>query len=77
MIIKNKTLYDVLKWIARYCLGALAVLYGALADVWNLPMKTEIIMTLSALSVFINTLLGISNENYNRDGNSNNNNNNK
>lgn len=66
MIIKNKKLYDILKWLTRYCFGALAVLYGALADVWQLPLKTEVVMTLSALTVFINTLLGISNENYNK-----------
>lgn len=66
MMIKNEKLYDVLKYVSRYVIPALIVLYVALADTWQLPLKTEIAATLAAVEVFLNTLLGISNENYNK-----------
>lgn len=64
MTIKNTTLYDVLKWISRYCLPALAVFWVALSEIYNLPLRVEIPATLSAITVLMNTLLGISNENH-------------
>lgn len=67
MQIKNSKLYDVLKWLARYCLPALAVFWIALSEIYNLPLRTEIPATISAVVILLNTLLGISNENYNRD----------
>ena len=65
MIIPTK-LYDILKYISRYFIPAAIVLIVALFDTWSLPYKTEIAATLAAIEVFLNTLLGISNENFNR-----------
>lgn len=64
MYITNQKIYDLLKYLARYILPALATLYVALADTWGFPYKVEISATISAIVVFLNVLLGISNENY-------------
>lgn len=63
MKMNNKT-YDVLKYIAQIVLPALATLYFALSKIWNLPLGEEIVGTISALDIFLGTLLGISSANY-------------
>lgn len=55
----NEKLYKILAFIGRIGLPALATLYLALADLWHLPLKTEIAGTMSALSAFMNTVLSI------------------
>ena len=62
----NKT-YDVLKWIAQILLPALATLYFALSKVWNLPFGEEVIGTISAIDIFLGTILGISSVQYNKE----------
>lgn len=66
MIIRNSKVYDVLKYIGRYILPALAALYVAIAKTWALPYATEISATIMAVDTFLNVILGISNENYNK-----------
>lgn len=66
MVIKNSKLYDILKYIGRYILPALAALYVAIAKTWGLPFATEISATIMAVDTFLNVILGISNENYNK-----------
>ena len=63
-ILTDKT-YDILKWVALVLLPALAVLYGALAKVWNFPYPSEIVYTITAIDTFLGAVLGISNINYN------------
>lgn len=63
MKLSNKT-YDVMAWIGRYCLPALAVLYGTLGNIWALPYTEEIPLTITAVDVFLNALLGISSTSY-------------
>ena len=63
MKLDNKT-YDVLAWIGRILLPALATLWLSMADVWGLPYKVEIATTIVAVDTFLNTLLGISSANY-------------
>ena len=60
----NNTVYDVLSWIGKIVLPALAVLYAALADTWGLPYSSEVSATIMAIDVFLNALLGISTANY-------------
>lgn len=57
----NKT-YDILKYIGRIALPALATLYGTLSGIWNLPYGEAIVATISALALFLNALLQV---NYN------------
>lgn len=59
----NKT-YDRLKWIAQYLLPGFGTLYFALASIWGLPYGEQIVGTLSALTVFLGVILGISTTAY-------------
>lgn len=63
MIFKDEV-YDVLKWIGMTALPALAVLYGTIGKIWGLPFIQEIPLTITAIALFLNTLLGISSNNY-------------
>lgn len=60
----NDKLYDILSWIGKIVLPALAVLYATLADTWGLPYSSEISATIMAVDVFLNALLGISSASY-------------
>ena len=63
MILSNKT-YDILAFIGRVVLPALSVLYATLGEIWHLPFTKEIPLTITAIDLFLNTLLGISSNNY-------------
>ncbi len=52
----NKT-YDILAWVGRILLPALAVFYATLGKLWNLPYINEIPATITAVAVFINAIL--------------------
>lgn len=56
--------YDVLSWVGKTVLPALAVLYSTLGETWGFPYINEIPTTIMALDVFLNVLLGISSNNY-------------
>lgn len=56
--------YDTLAWIGRIVLPSLSVLYATLGKIWNLPYTEQIPLTITALDVFLNALLGISANNY-------------
>lgn len=60
----NDKLYDILCWIGRIVLPALAVLYTTLGDIWSLPYTSEIPATIMGVDVFLNALLGISSNTY-------------
>lgn len=64
-MLSNKT-YDILKWIAQILLPALATLYFALAKIWGLPYGVEVVGTITAVDLFLGTLLGISTAEYNK-----------
>ena len=63
----NDKVYDVLAWIGKIVLPSLSVLYGTLGKIWNLPFTEQIPMTIMALDVFLNSLLGISTVSYYKD----------
>lgn len=67
MTFTNKT-YDTLKWIAQYLLPGLGTLYFTLASIWGLPYGEQIIGTISALTIFLSVILGISTSNYLKTG---------
>lgn len=60
----NSKVYDQLKWVVQILLPACGVLYAGLSDWWNLPKPLEIVGTISLVSVFIGTILGLSSANY-------------
>lgn len=63
MKLSNKT-YDILAFIGRVVLPATSVLYATLGEIWHLPYTKEIPLTITAIDLFLNTLLGISANNY-------------
>jgi hypothetical protein len=66
MKLTNKA-YDVLKWIALIAMPALATLYIALAGIWGFPFAEEVVGTITAVDMFLGTLLGISTYKYNKE----------
>lgn len=62
---KNK-LYDILKFVAQIALPAVATLYFALATIWGLPFGEEVIGTITAIDLFLGSLLGLSSIQYNK-----------
>lgn len=62
----NNKVYDALKWIALIVLPAVAVLYGSLAGIWNLPYAEQIPDTITAVDLFLGVVLGVSNASYNK-----------
>lgn len=62
----NNKVYDALKWIALIVLPAVAVLYGSLAGIWNLPYAEQIPDTITAIDLFLGVVLGVSNASYNK-----------
>ncbi len=67
MLLSNKV-YDTLKWIAQYLLPASATLYFALAAIWGFPYGEQVVGTISALTIFLGVLLGISTNTYIKSG---------
>lgn len=59
----NKT-YDILKWITIVVLPAITTLWLALAAIWGWPYAEAIGATLTAITAFLGTILGISSVNY-------------
>lgn len=58
LIFKNKT-YDILKFIAQIVLPAVATLWVAISTIWNLPLGDQIEGTITAVVVFLDTILGL------------------
>jgi len=61
--LSNKV-YDVLKFAAQVALPAVAVLYTALSTIWGFPYSAEIPATITALVLFLGTLLQLSSASY-------------
>lgn len=62
----NNKLYDILRWVANYLLPGSGTLYFALAQIWGLPFGEQIVGTITAVVTFLNVILGISNNAYNK-----------
>lgn len=58
LIMRNST-YDKLKFIAQILLPAVATLWVAVSTIWNLPLADQIEGTITAVIVFLDTLLGL------------------
>lgn len=67
MTLSNKA-YDTLKWIAQIFLPGLGTLYFALSSIWGFPYCEQVVGTLSAVTVFIGMMLGLSAAKYPGDG---------
>ena len=60
----SNKVYNVLKWIALVVLPAIATFYAALSNIWNLPLGTQIVSTITAVDTLLGTILGISSIKY-------------
>lgn len=58
LIMKNST-YDKLKFVAQIILPAIATLWVAISTIWNLPLADQIEGTITAVIVFLDTVLGL------------------
>lgn len=66
MKLNDKT-YDVLAWIGRYLLPALSVFVTSIGQIWSLPYTEKIALTICAIDVLLNTILGLSSTEYFKD----------
>lgn len=60
----NDKVYDVLKFIAQIVLPAIGTLWFTLAEIWAFPLAHEVLGTITAVDLFLGTLLGISSAQY-------------
>lgn len=67
MLMTNRT-YDFLKWVAQIVLPALGTLYFALSRIWGFPYGEQIVGTITAIDAFLGTILKVSSDNYEGDG---------
>ena len=70
-VMLNDKTYSLLKWIALILLPALSTLYFALASIWGLPFGEQIVGTITAIDTFLGAILGISTNNYKKNGGTN------
>ena len=62
----KKEIYNILKYLQRLALPALATLYLTLAGIWSLPYGEQISATIMAVDVFLGVLLGLTKASCNR-----------
>lgn len=63
----NDKVYDVLKWLVLIVLPACTALYSALASVWGWGYVEQVTTTISAVSLFLGALIGVSTANYKKE----------
>ena len=64
----NNKVYEVLKWIALILLPALSTFVMSLGDIWGIPYKEPIALTITAVDTFLGALLAISTASYKGEG---------
>ena len=57
-------LYDQVKFIVTIFFPALATFYAAVAGLWGFPNVQPVVGTITALSLFLGLLIGISSKNF-------------
>lgn len=62
----NDKVYDILKEVAQIYIPAIATLYFALAQIWELPYGPQVVATLTAIDTFLGACLKISTVQYNK-----------
>jgi hypothetical protein len=62
----NDKVYNILKYVALVLLPAVASLYFAISEVWELPHGPEVMATITTIDTFLGVVLGISTGRYNQ-----------
>lgn len=57
--------YNFLKYLVMIVLPALTTLWVVLANAWNWDYMTNVSVTMTAVTAFLGSLIGISSKNYN------------
>ena len=65
-MLSNKV-YKILKWGLMIFIPALLTLIGTLGQIYGFDTE-KIVLTITAVSTFLGVITGISNYNYNKDG---------
>lgn len=60
--------YNAIKWFVLIFLPAASTLYSGAALLFNLPFVAQVVGALALLAVFLGTILGISNSNFQKGG---------
>lgn len=64
----NQKCYECIRWCVSIVLPAISVFFATLADAWGWNLPTEAILTsISALSLFLGTIFGISKLSYDKE----------
>jgi hypothetical protein len=58
--------YDRLKFVVQYVMPAAATLYAGLAVLWGFPYGTQVVGTISLVTIFLAGTIGVSNVSYNK-----------
>ena len=58
-------LYNFIKYLVLIALPAITTLWVILANAWNLDYMTNVSVTLTAVTAFLGSLVGISSKNFN------------
>lgn len=58
--------YDIMKYTVLTLLPAVLTLWLTLGDIWNLPNVQSIALTISAINLFLGSLVGVSSATHNR-----------
>lgn len=61
--LSNKT-YNKLKALVQIILPAIGTLYFALSGIWGFPNTEQVVGTITAITLFLGTVLGISSRSY-------------
>jgi hypothetical protein len=64
----SSSVYDKLKFVAQIVLPAFGTLYFSLSDLWNLPYALQVVGTITAIDLFLGTVLGVSTHQYYKKG---------
>ena len=64
MIFKNEKIYTVLKYLVLIGLPAVNTLWLAISQIWSIPYGEPISLTITAITVFIGTLIGVGSYRY-------------
>lgn len=70
-LILSDKVYNRLKWIALILLPATGTLYFGLAVIWGFPYAQQIVGTITTVDTFLGAILGISANNYRKNGGAN------
>lgn len=60
----DNKVYDALKWVCMLFLPAASILVKTICTIWDLPLGNEISLTITAVNVFLASILGISHIQY-------------